>query len=229
MGSDIPKQYLPLAGRPLLSYALDVFQKSACIQEIVIVCETGGEERLRREILQAQDGSEVCARYPKVSAVVPGGAERYISVCHGLRALSPDTEAAFIHDGARPFVTEALIEQLSALVQRHGACAVAAPATDTVRLVDEAGCAQETPDRRFVRLMQTPQVFRYPQILEAYEALLRDASAAATAITDDVQVWQQYAPAPTPVRILDGDATNLKITTPLDMRVAELLLADYSR
>ena len=234
MGLDVPKQYMPLCGRPLLSYALQVLEESPCILEIVIVCEEGGRERLLKDILGvAGDAPKPPSEaHPKVTAVTEGGAERYISVCHGLRALSEDVSIAFIHDGARPFITGKLIEELYSAACRYGACAVGAPATDTIRIIDDEGYAMSTPDRRRVRLMQTPQVFSYPEILRAYEQLIaelgQEQSGSSTqpgqqvTPTDDVQVWQQYVG--TPVRIIDGESTNIKLTTPADIAVAQAYL-----
>ena len=145
MHSDVPKQYMLLEGRPLICYALKVFQDSF-IDEIVLVTEAGEEARCRQEIVEAFG-------FTKVTAVIAGGRERYHSVANGLKAVSADCDYIFIHDGARPFVTQDILERALETVREYQACVAAMPVKDTIRIADENAFSVSTPRRDRVWLM----------------------------------------------------------------------------
>ena len=157
MNGNIAKQYLPLEGRPLIYYALRAFEQSA-VARIVLVVAEGHEAYCRKEIVERFGFTRVCA-------VVAGGRERYFSVQAGLRALC-GVDYVLIHDGARPFVDQAMITRTMEAVQREQAVVVGMPVVDGHRR------AVQTPDRRTLWQMQTPQAFSYQLIRDAYDAVL---------------------------------------------------------
>ena len=215
MHQSMPKQYLDLCGKPVIAWTIEAFQQSPDIDEIVLVTGTD-------QVMKCQE--EIVKRYglTKVSKIVPGGAERGNSVLCGLRALRGDTSCVLIHDGARPLVGQAVIARVTEAAALYGAAAVAVPARDTVKIVDEQEMVVSTPDRRTLRMMQTPQAFSYPLILTAYEKVFADG----VTVTDDAMA-AEYAGAR--VKIVEGDVRNIKITVPQDLLLAELLIKDRKR
>ncbi len=216
MGTNVQKQYLDIAGRPLIYYSLHTFQESDVIDEIVLVVGTGQVEYVRKEIVE-EYGIE------KVSAIVEGGKERYDSVWSGLCAIK-NTEYAnnsyiFIHDSARPFATEEILKRAYDEVDRTKACVVGVPSKDTVKLVDENTFAKETPNRNFVWIIQTPQVFESSLIIEAYSRLMQKDNIQ---VTDDAMVVEQEMELP--VKMVQGSYENIKVTTPEDLDVAEIFV-----
>ncbi|MCR4908984.1 MAG: 2-C-methyl-D-erythritol 4-phosphate cytidylyltransferase [Lachnospiraceae bacterium] len=215
MGGKIPKQYMELAGKPVICHSLEVFERSF-IDEVILVCGEGYEEYCRKELV---------IRYglSKVVKIIEGGRERYHSVYRGLMA-SGGCDYVFIHDGARPFVTEHLLERCLHYVEKYGAAVAAVRASDTVKIEDGDGFIKETPDRAKVWLMQTPQVFGFKMIREAYGKLIADEARlknAGVSITDDTMVAKMYAGVD--AKLVESSSRNLKITTPQDMVIAEAL------
>ncbi|MCD7867971.1 MAG: 2-C-methyl-D-erythritol 4-phosphate cytidylyltransferase [Clostridiales bacterium] len=211
MNSRIQKQFLELGGRPVIFYSLECFQECPFIRDILLV--TG-----REQVAYCEEKIVKKYGFTKVRQVIPGGEERYDSVYQGLLACR-DTEYVFIHDGARPFVTEAILERALAGVRESGACVAGMPSKDTVKLADSSGCVEETPDRKKTWIIQTPQVFRYSLIREAYEKI---QGKDRTGITDDAMVAEQETGVR--VRLSEGSYRNIKITTPEDMLIAEAFL-----
>ena len=212
MHSDIQKQYMLLNGRPLISYALEVFEQS-CADDLVLVTGAGEAEFVREEILPA-------LRLTKLRGIVTGGKERYHSVYEGLKALQ-NCDYVLIHDGARPLVTEAIISRAAQAAVRDGACVVGMPVKDTIKISAPDGFAQSTPDRSRLWQVQTPQAFSYPLVRRAYDRLMAD-EALQTGITDDAMVVEHLSG--TKVRLVEGSYENLKVTTPEDLVLAEALL-----
>jgi 2-C-methyl-D-erythritol 4-phosphate cytidylyltransferase len=202
MGSAISKQYLPLGDKPILAHALEAFQRCEAVRAIVLVVGADDVERGRCLVLEH--------RIDKCTAVVAGGADRQQSVHAGLRALDRETEWVMVHDGVRPFVTVELIERLWAAVRQCEAAVLAVPVKDTVKLVDSAGWIEATPDRSRLWAIQTPQAFRLDVLLAAHEAALRDGFRG----TDDAVLVERIGRR---VRIVEGEYTNIKITTPDDL------------
>lgn len=211
MNSSVQKQFLILKGKPLLYYSLACFQKSKDIEDIILV--TGKEciDFCKQEIIELYG-------FTKVSKVVAGGKERYDSVYAGLCACE-DTDYVFIHDGARPFVTEEIISRAKDAVLEFQACIVGMPSKDTVKIADADQMVKETPNRSTVWNIQTPQAFSYTLIKEAHE-IARTQNMEA--ITDDAMVVETYKNAP--VRLVEGAYENIKITTPEDILIAEKFL-----
>lgn len=212
MKTKVQKQFLMLQGKPLLYYSLACFQKSDEIQEIVVVTGKESIDYCRSEIIEKYG-------FTKVKSIAEGGKERYDSVYAGLEACSADTDYVFIHDGARPFVTEDIIKRTKEVAVTYQACIAGMPSKDTVKIIDKNNMVSATPERSRVWSVQTPQVFLYSLIKEAHDTA---RSVSMQGITDDAMVVEQYKN--TPVHIVEGAYENIKITTPEDILVAEKIL-----
>lgn len=210
MNSKVHKQYLIIQDRPVLYYSLKAFEDSA-VDEIVLVVGKGEEKFCRKEIVDKYGIS-------KVKAIVEGGKERYHSVFEGLKQTS-DADYVLIHDGARPFVNQDIIRRCMQEVQKYQACVVGMPVKDTIKIADEEGYAKQTPDRKNVWMIQTPQTFSYALIYEAYEEMLKTED---TAITDDAMVLERIKGKKS--KLIEGSYHNIKITTPEDLLIANVYL-----
>ena len=210
MNSKVHKQYLIIQDRPVLYYSLKAFEDSA-VDEIVLVVGKGEEEFCRKEIVDKYGIS-------KVKAIVEGGKERYHSVFEGLKQTS-DADYVLIHDGARPFVNQDIIRRCMQEVQKYQACVVGMPVKDTIKIADEEGYAKQTPDRKNVWMIQTPQTFSYALIYEAYGEMLKRED---TAITDDAMVLERIKGKKS--KLIEGSYRNIKITTPEDLLIANVYL-----
>lgn len=211
MGTKVHKQYLMLAGRPVLYYSLKAFEDSPVIDEVFLVTGAGEEEYCRENIVNL-------FQFKKVSRIMQGGAERYHSVWNGLQELE-ENGYVFIHDGARPFVDSKMIERAYAEVQEHKACVVGMPVKDTIKVADDRGTVETTPDRSKLWMVQTPQVFENHIVRGAYSMLMRESYIN---VTDDAMVVEQMLQYP--IRLVYGSYENIKITTPDDLEMAEVLL-----
>lgn len=207
MKSKDSKPFLNLMGRPVLLYTLEVFEAHSEVDQIVVVTKESEVERVR-SLVQKENIS-------KVTAIVPGGSERQDSVRLGLQYC--DTEWVLVHDGVRPFVTAHSISRLLQTVKMHGAAILAVPVKDTMKMVNDAGIVEETPDRSRLWAVQTPQAFRRDWLLKAHEWALEQTVAA----TDDAMLVEEMG---LDVRVVEGDYTNIKLTTPEDMVMAEAIL-----
>lgn len=212
MNSKVQKQYLMLAGKPLIVYSLEAFEQSP-VDEIVLVAGEGEKDYVRRNILEP-------GRFQKITAVVEGGKERYHSVYAGLQALK-SCDYVLIHDGARPLVSNEIICRTIRGAMDYKACAAGVPVKDTIKEADDSGFAAKTLDRGRLWQIQTPQAFAYPLIREAYDWIM-ERESRQIGITDDAMVLESYGGCP--VRLVEGSYTNLKVTTPEDMVVAGALL-----
>lgn len=212
MGTKVHKQYLMLKGYPVLYYSLKAFQKSEYIDEIVLVSGAGEEDYCQKEFVEKYG-------FSKVSKVVAGGAERYNSVWNGLQQIAENDGYVYIHDGARPFVDEAMIRRAYECVAETKACVAGMPVKDTIKVVDEKNYVKDTPERKTLWLVQTPQVFESILIKTAYQKLIEDKIENAT---DDAMVVEQMMEHP--VKLYSGSYENIKITTPEDLLVAEAFL-----
>lgn len=209
MGAPCNKLFLPLAGRPLLAHTLEALEASPSIASIVVVVGSGEEDLCRRLVLEP-------SMFTKVQAVVPGGEERQDSVALGLEAAG-DADVYLVHDGARPFVTPAIIDAAVAAAWGSGACVVAVPAKDTMKVV-EGGFVQATPDRSTLWAAQTPQAFRAGVLRSALERASREGWRA----TDEAALVEA---AGVPVQVVPGSWANIKVTTREDMYFAAGLLS----
>lgn len=217
MKSDVKKQYMEIGGKPLIYYSLKAFGESI-IDDIVLVVSRGDVDYVKKDIVDKYG-------FDKVKTVVEGGLYRYHSVRLGLEAADSDCDYAFIHDGARPFVDRDIIMRALSAVKEYGACVVGMPAKDTIKIADDKGFAQSTPNRDKVWMVQTPQVFSYKTILELYRRLDREEEelmARGINITDDAMVAEYYSDQK--IKLVEGSYNNIKITTPEDIAVAEEIL-----
>jgi 2-C-methyl-D-erythritol 4-phosphate cytidylyltransferase len=207
----VPKQYLPLSGRPVLRHTLEAFSACERVDDILLVVPEADFDFVRRRVISLQE----CQKPVKLIA---GGSERRDSVYHGLQAIEGKTGIVVIHDGVRPFIRP---EQISACIAgaiEHGACMIAMPAFDTLKRVDPAGFVKETVKRDFIWLAQTPQAFQHQIIKEAHD---RSREKGAS-VTDDAWLVEQSGKQ---VKILKGSPWNIKITTKEDLALAEAILA----
>lgn len=216
MDSSTKKQYMLLGNRPLVYYALKVFQESF-IDEITLVVSAGDVDYCRKEIVDRYG-------FYKVNHIVEGGRERYHSVAAGLREIK-DSDFVFIHDGARPMITLDMLDRLWQCVQVSGACVAAMPVKDTIKIADENNDIEATPDRSRVWMVQTPQVFESQLIINSYEELIereQEFLEKKIAVTDDAMVVESLAGHK--VKLVQGSYENIKITTPEDIQIAEMFL-----
>ncbi len=204
----IDKVMAPLNGEPMIVRSVRTFQSCDAVSEIVIVTR----EDLIRPI------SDLCGCFAKVRAVVVGGNSRQESVHLGLNALSGDVKLAAVHDGARPLITWQVIDRVIRAAYSYGAAAPAIPVKDTIKVV-HSGIAVSTPDRSTLQAVQTPQVFDFDLLRGA----LKKAEEDQAQVTDDCSAVERLGMQ---IKIVDGDERNLKVTTPMDLKIAELLLED---
>ena len=204
----IDKVMAPLGGEPMIARTVRAFQECDAVSEIVIVT---------REDLILPINS-ICKEFPKVKAVIAGGKTRQESVGNGLNALSKEMKLAAIHDGARPLITWQLIDWVVRAANTYGAAAPAIPVKDTIKTV-EGGLVVNTPDRGKLRAVQTPQVFD----IDLLKGALLKAYQDGAEVTDDCSAVERLGMK---VRIVEGHEKNLKVTTPMDLKIAEMLLEE---
>jgi 2-C-methyl-D-erythritol 4-phosphate cytidylyltransferase len=212
MNRDVSKQYLTLAGKPILVCTLEVFEASPLVDALLVVVSSQDVESVRTEILAPWN-------LKKVAGIIPGGKERQDSVRAGIEALDGDAELVIIHDAVRPFITVGLIESCIRAAAEEGAATVGVPVKDTVKEVGPDGMILRTCDRSLLWLTQTPQVFRRDIIENAHRAAVRDGFRG----TDDTSLVERLGIA---VRMIRGNYGNIKITTPEDLFLAKALLAE---
>lgn len=217
MKSDVKKQYLDIGGKPLIYYSLKAFEESP-VDDIVLVVSRGDVEFVRSEIVEKFG-------FDKVVAIVEGGLYRYHSVRLGLMAAEGKYDYAFIHDGARPFLTKEIILRALDGARDYGACVVGMPVKDTIKICDDDGFAVSTPNRDRTWMIQTPQTFSFKLIKELYMRLDREEEeliAKGVNITDDAMVVEYFTDRK--VKLVEGSYNNIKITTPEDIPAAEAIL-----
>lgn len=211
MGTKTQKQYLLMADKPVLYYSLKTFQDSAVIDDIYLVTGSGDEEYCREQIVEKYG-------IQKVRHILCGGEERYHSVWNALKEMTEEGYV-FIHDGARPFVNEVMIERAYETVEKYGACVVGMPVKDTIKIVDADQNVTDTPERSKVWLVQTPQVFDVALVKNAYAEMIK---AGMSNVTDDAMVVEQVCGHQ--IKLVEGSYENIKITTPEDLQIGELLV-----
>jgi 2-C-methyl-D-erythritol 4-phosphate cytidylyltransferase len=211
LGGGLSKQYLPLAGMPILARTLAAFESSAVIHAIVVVAPPGDETRCRTVAVEPYG-------WTKILAIVPGGAARQESVARGLDAAGADASIVVVHDAARPLVSEELIRRVVEAAAVSGAALAALPVVDTLKRGGGDGGMIATVDREGLWAAQTPQAFR--------AGVFRDAVARARADgfvgTDDASLVERLG---LPVTLVEGEPENFKITRAEDLARAEDILA----
>jgi len=209
MASDRPKQFLQLAGTPIIFHTLVPFEECESIQEVIVVLPA--EESAAFLTLAGKRGLR------KLSRVVPGGTTRADSVKRGLMAVrAASAGIVAVHDGVRPFVTVEEIESVVKAAEIHGAAILVAPVTDTIKQVN-GDTIVNTLERRDLRRALTPQCFRYELLREAYE----HADVNDPSLTDESALVEKIG---VPVTTIEGSSRNVKITTPQDLLIAEAFL-----
>ena len=204
----IDKVMAELGGEPMIRRTVRAFQNADAITSIVIVTR----EDLIRPI------SALCREMDKVVAVVAGGSSRQESVHLGLNALPKGTKLAAVHDGARPLISWEVIDRTVRAANTYGAAAPAIPVKDTIKVV-QGGLGKETPDRATLQAVPTPQGFDFDLLRGA----LKKAETDGAQVTDDCSAVERLGMK---IKIVEGDERNLKVTTPLDLKIAELLLEE---
>lgn len=204
----IDKVMASLDGEPMIVRTVRTFQECDAVKEIVIVTR----EDLITKI------TSLCGKFDKVQAVVVGGKDRAESVRNGLRMLSKAVKLVAVQDGARPLITEAVIDRTIRAAHTYGAAAPAVPVKDTIKVV-AGGIVSSTPDRSTLKAIQTPQVFDFDLLKGALKKAFEDGAA----ITDDCSAVELLGYK---VKIVEGDERNIKVTTPMDLKIAELLLEE---
>ena len=212
MKSDTAKQFLEINGKPLLYYSLRTFDASV-VDEIILVTRSGDIDYVREEIVEKYG-------FHKVKKIIPGGKERFNSVNKGLKVCDKRNKIIMIHDCARPCVTNRMILDSISGARRYKAVTIAMPVKDTIKVVNEEGFGVETPDRRTLYQIQTPQTFDRKLLEEAYERLRLSGD---TDITDDTMIVERYLDVSS--KMIEGSYENIKVTTPEDIQIAELYLS----
>jgi 2-C-methyl-D-erythritol 4-phosphate cytidylyltransferase len=202
MNCGIRKQYLRVAGRPLVIHTLSQFDACPLIDRICLVVPEDGVEESRRSV--------AAARLETPLQIVAGGRERQESVRKGLEALEQRDGLVAIHDGVRPLVAQGLITACIQAAEKAGACAPGIPVCDTIKRVSGEGLVTGTLERRGLWLIQTPQVFRYAIIADAHASARRDGFHG----TDDAALVERLG---YPVKLITGSKANIKVTTPEDL------------
>ena len=206
----IDKVMAELMGEPMIVRTVRTFQECDVIKEIVIVT--------RPDLIAPI--SDLCRGMEKVKAVVCGGSSRQESVELGLNALSKKVKLAAVQDGARPLISWQVIDRVVRAAHSYGAAAPAIPVKDTIKVVT-GGIVKETPDRKTLQAVQTPQVFD----IDLLKGALIKAKEDGAEVTDDCSAVERLGMS---VKIVEGDERNIKVTTPMDLKIAKLLLEEIS-
>ena len=204
----IDKVMAPLDGEPMIKRTVRMFQECDAVSEIVVVT--------REDLIIPI--TNLCKTYDKVIAVIVGGSSRQESVCRGINTLSDKVKLAAIHDGARPLITWQVIDRAIRAGNTYHAAAPAIPVKDTIKTV-QGGVVINTPDRSTLQAVQTPQVFD----IDLIRGALKQAIDEDVPITDDCSAVERLGMS---VKIVEGDERNIKVTTPMDLKIAEMLLEE---
>ena len=204
----IDKVMAPIGGEPMIVHTVRAFQNCDAIKQIIVVT--------RQDLIVPI--MDLCHEFDKVLAVIVGGSSRQESVEIGLGALSSDMKLVAVQDGARPLITDAVIDRTVRAAHTYGAAAPAVPVKDTIKEV-RGGIVMSTPNRSALRAVQTPQVFD----LDLLKGALKMAKDDGAEVTDDCSAVERMGMS---VKIVEGDERNIKVTTPLDLKIAEILLEE---
>lgn len=215
MGMGIKKQFITLRGKTVLAHAIEAFNKSEIIDEIIVVVGKEDQEKVKRDIVDFY-------QYTKVSQIVAGGAERQDSVYNGLMATSKEVKYVMIHDGARPFISETVLENALAYTKEKEATVVAVPVKDTIKIVNTELEVEATPNRSTLWSVQTPQSFKRELLIKAYQY----AHEKNLQVTDDSMLVEAYGHK---VYVVEGEYNNIKITTPEDLMIGEAILKEKAK
>ncbi|KAF9587178.1 hypothetical protein IFM89_039618 [Coptis chinensis] len=211
MGASMPKQYLPLLGQPIALYSFYTFSRMVQVKEIVVVCDPSYKDIFE----DARDNIKVELKF-----ALPGK-ERQDSVFNGFQAIDDNSELVCIHDSARPLVSTEDIEKVLDDGWLNGAAVLGVPAKATIKEANSESFVVRTLDRKTLWEMQTPQIIKPELLTKGFELVIREGLE----VTDDVSIVEHLKH---PVYITQGSYTNIKVTTPDDMLLAERILNDDS-
>jgi 2-C-methyl-D-erythritol 4-phosphate cytidylyltransferase len=207
MNSDINKQYIDIAGIPVLARTIAAFENCEAIADIIVVVNEDDIKYCRNNIIEKYN-------FSKVKALIGGGSERQNSVYKGLCAADGNSKIVLIHDGARPFVSEKnIIDCISAAIE-FDACGIGVRLKDTIKICDTNGFVTTTPDRSSLWSIQTPQAFKYDIVMNAHKMAIQSGYIG----TDDLVLVERQG---IQVKIIEGSYQNIKITTPEDLIIGE--------
>ena len=209
MGGTVPKQFLELNGKPILYYTLKTLQDCGIISELILVVP---EKEYDNACTDWLGKPEI------VTKVVVGGKKRQDSVYNGFCELSQKTEIVLVHDGVRPFLSHQMIQKSVDAAREYGAAITAIPVNDTIKRVDDSGLVSQTVDREGLWRVQTPQVFRYEILQEAF----KKANSEKFYGTDEGTLIEHLGK---PVKVVEGSEQNIKITRPEDLRLSEIFIS----
>ena len=212
MERSVKKPYLKLAQKPILAHTIQRFEENTAVDAIFVIVDQDDFSECHTTVLRPYP-------FTKVQEFVEGGETRQMSVYNGVRALSADVDFVIVHDGVRPFVTDDIIFACLTAADEYGAAVAAVPVKDTIKVANQDNLIVETPAREQLWAVQTPQVFRKSLLEEAHQA----AQTHKLTATDDASLVEQLG---FPVKLVMGSYANLKITTPIDLQVAEVLISD---
>jgi 2-C-methyl-D-erythritol 4-phosphate cytidylyltransferase len=210
MGFD--KLFAPLNGKPVIAHTIDAFERTNCVDEIILVGRSDSLAELRKLL-----GTQT-----KVRQVVAGGVERQDSVRVGLDHLDPNADFVAVHDAARPLITPEKITRVFEVCRAHGAATLAEPISDTLKRADADLVVSESVDREHLFAMQTPQIFSRELLVAAYEAV----AAKNIFVTDEVSAVEQFGRK---VVLVPNQDFNFKITYPRDFPLAEFVFTQRAR
>ena len=210
MGASVSKQFIELKGKPIIYYTLKKFEENKNIDNIVVVLPPDEVSYFKEEILK---------KYSlKIDKIVLGGTERQDSVYNALKSIADtETDIVLIHDGARPFISNRIINDGIKYANEYGAAAPGVMPKDTIKVKNENNFSINTPDRSSLVAIQTPQVFKYKEILKCHEKVKVNKEV----VTDDTMVVEKYGYK---VYLYEGEYTNIKVTTPEDLILGEMLI-----
>lgn len=211
MGSDRNKLLLPLRGQPILTWTLQAAAASRSIEWIGLICQAVDQPDLLNIL--------ATTALSKPVMLIPGGSTRQASVYNGLQALPSSADQVLIHDGARCLATPALFDRCAAALQTCPGLIAAIPVKDTIKVVGDDGVIEATPDRSRLWAAQTPQGFHVAPLKAAHDR----GKAENWAVTDDAALFEKVG---LPVKVVPGEETNLKVTTPEDLKIADKVLSD---
>lgn len=210
MNSPISKQFIELKRKPIIYYTIKKFNDNKQIDNIVVVLSAEEIEYFKENVLKKYD--------IRVDKIIAGGVERQDSVYNGLKSLeNSETDVVLIHDGARPFISDRIINEGIKYAKIYGASAPGVMPKDTIKIKDESNFSINTPNRETLVAIQTPQVFNFNEILECHKKVKLDKLI----VTDDTMVIENCGKK---VYLYDGEYTNIKVTTPEDLILAEKLI-----
>ncbi|MEQ8523829.1 2-C-methyl-D-erythritol 4-phosphate cytidylyltransferase [Gracilimonas sp.] len=209
MASDIPKPFLKVGSKTILEHTISRFLEVPDVVQIIVATSKKYIPEIKSIFDQVPTTLDI--------QVVEGGKERQFSIYNALKLVSPNSELVAVHDAVRPFVRKQLIEECCSVASKVGGAVLGVPAKDTIKRVDKNKVIEDTPNRSFLWQAQTPQVFQKALLMKAYESALKDHFVG----TDDASLVERVGGV---IQMVEGDRENLKITYPIDLKIAELIL-----